>query len=299
MRLASPAAQMLAATLLFTIMGVCVKQASTRYGAGEIVLYRSLLGLVAIAGIMRWQHIPLRSPVPAMHFWRSAVGTVALCMWFYSIGGLPLATAITLNYLSPVWIALFMIGGSVLLGGARAPDTRLVAAVLAGFAGVVMVLRPTLEQDQLWHGLIGLMSGVLAAVAYMQITALGRAGEPSTRVVLYFSLAGIVAGGALTALDGGPHTHTAQGAALLLAIGVLATLAQWLMTLAYAAGTTLSVASLQYLGIVFSVLFGIWLFDDPLNAMSLVGMVLIVAAGIGATGLRAQATPDRASPTDI
>jgi drug/metabolite transporter (DMT)-like permease len=54
----------------------------------------------------------------------------------------------------------------VLLGPLRSngPDYRLVLAVLAGFAGVALILRPTIEQDQLWHGLMGLLSGVLSAV---------------------------------------------------------------------------------------------------------------------------------------
>jgi drug/metabolite transporter (DMT)-like permease len=69
-------------------------------------------------------------------------------------------------------------------------DGRLVLAVMAGFAGVALILRPTIEQDQLWHGLIGLLSGVLAATAYLQVTALGRVGEPGERVVFYFSAAG-------------------------------------------------------------------------------------------------------------
>ena len=101
----------------------------------------------------------------------------------------------TLNYMSSVWMALFLLGGAVLLGAARV-DGRLVATVLAGFAGVALVLRPTLEQQQLWHGLAGLLSGLTAAMAYLQVTALGRAGEPEVRIVFYFSLGGLLAGAA-------------------------------------------------------------------------------------------------------
>jgi S-adenosylmethionine uptake transporter len=64
------------------------------------------------------------------------------------------------------------------------------AAVLLGFVGVALVLRPTITSDQLWHGAAGLLSGLLSATAYLQVTALGRAGEPEVRVVLYFSLGG-------------------------------------------------------------------------------------------------------------
>jgi len=62
------------------------------------------------------------------------------------------------------------------------------ATVLASFAGVVMMLRPTLDQNQLFAGLIGLLSGMGAALAYMQVTALGKIGEPEGRTVFYFSV---------------------------------------------------------------------------------------------------------------
>ena len=292
---------MLAASLLFALMGVCVKFASSQYGAGEIVLYRALVGLVLMTGVLRWRGVTWRTRVPAMHFWRSATGTTAVCLWFYAIGHLPLATAMTLNYMSSVWIALFLIGGAVLLAPDKGPsglDSRLVAAVLVGFAGVAMVLRPTLDQQQLWHGLAGLLSGMLAAMAYLQVTALGGVGEPGERVVLYFSLSGVFAGALLTALSGGPHGHTLQGAGLLLAIGVLATGAQWMMTLAYATGATLGVAALQYLGIAYSFGFGVWLFDDAITPLSLAGMVLIVGAGVAVTLLRGAAPRSTASPTE-
>jgi drug/metabolite transporter (DMT)-like permease len=287
---------MVSASLLFALMGVCVKLASPMYSAGEIVFYRSVLGLVLMAGLMRWRGMPLRTPVPAMHFWRSAGGTTALCLWFYAIGGLPLATAMTLNYMSSVWIALFLIGGAVLVGG-QALDGRLVATVLAGFAGVAMTLRPTIAQDQLWHGLMALLSGMLAATAYLQVSALGRVGEPGERVVLYFSLSGVVAGAGLALLMGGPHAHTARGAALLLATGLLATAAQWMMTRAYGTGATLGIAALQYLGIVFSFGFGVWWFNDPVTPLSLVGMLLIIAAGVAATLLRGAGTADASPPS--
>lgn len=275
---------MVVSSLLFAVMGVCVKFASVQYGAGEMVFYRSLVGALFIFGLTRVRGTSLATALPAMHFWRSATGVIALLMWFYAIGGLPLATAMTLNYMSSVWMALFLIGGAVLVGAVRV-DPRLVAAVLAGFGGVVLVLRPTLEQQQLWAGLAGLLSGVLAALAYLQVTALGRAGEPAERIVFYFSLGGVVLGAIWMLLQGSAR-HDARGLALLLAIGLLATTAQMMMTRAYRIGSTLANACLQYLGIVFAVGFGAWLFDDPLTASALAGMTLIVVAGIAATLLR-------------
>jgi drug/metabolite transporter (DMT)-like permease len=286
---------MLCASLLFAVMGVCVKLASAQYSAGEMVFYRSVVGTLFIFGLTRMRGGTLATPVPSMHFWRSASGVVALVLWFHSIGGLPLATAMTLNYMSSVWMALFLIGGSVLVGSGRV-DGRLIAAVLAGFAGVALVLRPTVDQQQLWHGLTGLLSGMLAATAYLQVTALGRAGEPAERIVFYFSVGGLVVG-ALWMLWQGANAHSARGLALLLAIGLLATVAQMMMTRAYRIGRTLANASLQYLGIVFSFAFGVLLFDDAVTASAVAGIVLIVAAGLYATLLRSRQQPDAsASP---
>jgi S-adenosylmethionine uptake transporter len=297
-----PTLFMMAASALFALMGVCVKLASAHYGAGEIVLYRSIIGLLLMAGVLRARGISWRTQVPGMHFWRATIGTAGLCLWFYAIGVLPLATAMTLNYMSPVWIALFLIGGAVLAGPdernrSAGLDGRLVAAVLAGFAGVAMVLRPTVDQNQLWGGLIGLLSGVVAAMAYLQVTALGRIGEPGERVVFYFSVGGCVAGLGLTAATGGLHAHTARGLGLLLAIGLLATMAQWLLTRAYATGATLGIAALQYLGIVYSFCLGVWLFHDPVTPLALAGMALIIVAGVAATLLsgRARAARDAAA----
>jgi len=291
-------ALMIAASLLFALMGVCVKLASAQYAAGEIVLYRGLVGALIIALLTRWRGGTLRTAIPAMHFWRSLTGVCALCLWFYAIGHLPLATAMTLNYMSSVWMALFLIGGAIALGGSRV-DARLIVTVLVGFVGVACVLQPAIERDQVWGGLAGLLSGVLSAMAYLQVTALGRAGEPEYRVVFYFSLGGLVAGALTTPLTGGLHAHSLRGIALLAAVGLLATAAQLLMTRAYSTGRTLVNASLQYLGIGWSFLFGALWFDDPVTALALMGMALIVVAGIAAASLRRTVNPADPAPTSV
>ena len=274
------------ATLLFATMGVCVKLASAEYPAGEIVLYRSLSGALMMLAFARWKGGTLATRVPSMHFWRSFSGVVSLCLWFYAIGNLPLATAMTLNYMSSVWMALFLLGGAIALGTSRV-DGRLIATVLVGFAGVALILRPTIEEQQLWHGLMGLLSGVIAATAYLQVTALGRIGEPEYRIVFWFSVGGVGAG-ALSLLWTGLHSHSWRGAGLLLAVGVLATLAQLMITRAYSTGRTLVIASLQYLGIAWSFAYGVLLFGDHVTAMAIAGMLLIVAAGLSATLLRSR-----------
>ena len=282
---------MVAATLLFATMGVCVKLASEFYAASEIVMYRGLVGSVMMALLTRRQGIGLKTRLPGMHLWRSISGVTSLCLWFYAISHLPLATAMTLNYMSSVWMALFLLGGAVLMGAQRL-DWRLMASVLLGFVGVALILRPTLDQQQLWYGLAGLLSGMIAAMAYLQVTALGRAGEPELRVVFYFSVGGCVAGAVITAVtEGGLQTHTLWGASLLLAVGVLATTAQVCLTRAYSIGRPLVNACLQYLGIVFSFIYGMLLFKDRLTWHAFFGMLFIICAGLAATLLRSKVAP--------
>src|ERR1700712_1837206 len=102
---------MVLASFLFATMGVCVKLASASYSPGEIMFYRGLTGAVLITVLARSRGVSLATRVPATHFWRSLAGVTAMFMWFYALSNLPIATAMTLNYMSSVWMALFMIGG--------------------------------------------------------------------------------------------------------------------------------------------------------------------------------------------
>src|SRR5262249_15437703 len=89
----------------------------------------------------------------------------------------------------------------------------------------------------------------------------------------------------------GAHAHTLRGLALLLAVGLLATVAQLMMTRAYRLGRPLVNASLQYLGIAVSFAWGVLLFDDPLPLIAVGGILLIICAGLLATRLSVQKAP--------
>lgn len=281
---------MVLASLLFAVMGVCIKYASAHFHSLELVAYRGAIGVVFMWVWCRRAGVTLATPVPAMHLWRGVVGVSSLATWFYAIAHLPLATAMTLNYMSSVWVAAFLIGGTLAMGRVQDLPRQgpMVLAVLCGFVGVVLMLRPTLDQNQLFAGLIGLLSGLGAALAYMQVSALGRVGEPEARTVFYFSVGAALAG-AVGMLFTGVSPWTWPHALWLLPIGVLAALGQLCMTRAYRHGATLVVANLQYSGIVFASLFGVWLFGDLLSPLSWAGMALIIASGVGATALRARA----------
>ena len=287
---AMQASWMILAALFFATMSVCIKYASADFGTFELVFYRGLIGVAFMTGMCRWQGVPLASPVPMMHLWRSVIGVASLSAWFYAIAHLPLATAMTLNYMSGVWVAAFLVGGTLVMGRIQdfSRQGPVVLTVLGGFVGVIMILRPTIEQNQLFAGVVGLLSGIGAALAYIQVAALGRAGEPESRTVFYFSV-----GTAITGLAGslllGFSPWSWPSAVWLLPIGLLAAGGQLCMTLAYSKGATLVVANLQYSGIVFSALYGLLLFGDQIPAMGWAGMALIIASGITATTLRNRA----------
>ena len=142
--------------------------------------------------------------------------------------------------------------------------------------------------------MIGLLSGIGAALAYMQVTALGRLGEPAGRTVFYFAVGSVIAGAVGIAFTGlTPWDRiTWQAAAWLLPIGILASLGQWCMTRAYSHGSTLVVANLQYSGIVFASIYSLLLFGDEIPLIGWLGIVVIVASGVAATVLRSRSIPD-------
>ena len=286
---------MLLGAAFFATMGVCVKFGSAHFNSAELVFYRGVVGFIFLAVIARQQNISLRTQYVGMHVWRSIIGVSSLSAWFYAISKLPLATAMTLNYMSSVWIAAFIVGGSLINwkpneGQSPWSQGPLALTVMAGFAGVIMVLRPTMAQDQIYAGLIGLMSGFCAAFAYMQVTALGRMGEPETRTVFYFAIGTIVAGLAGMVFMG-VSTWEWEHAVWLIPVGIFASLGQLCMTRAYSHGATLVVANLQYSGIVFAALYSLLLFGDDIPLIGWAGMALITMSGMAATLLRARAAP--------
>ncbi len=278
---------MVLASLFFSSMSVCVKFAATHFNTFELVTYRGAIGTLIMAVLCQRKGISLKTPVPRMHIYRSFVGVVSLTAWFYAIAKLPLATAMTLNYMSGVWVAAFLVGSTIWVGSFQNISRQMPVAltVLVGFAGVVMTLRPTFEQNQMLAGLIGVASGMIAAMAYLQVAALGKVGEPVERTVFYFSLGAAVSGG-ISMLFFGTNEWQWPSALWLLPIGILAALGQWCMTQAYTDGATMVVANLQYAGIVFSALFGLFLFGDQIPFIGWAGMFLIVLSGIAATALR-------------
>ena len=276
---------MIAASFLFACMGVCVKFAAATHSAVEITFYRSFISLLMMYPLVRLRGVPLATPHWRWQVTRGIVGFSALFSYFYALTLLPLATAVTLNYTSAIFLALYLaLAGWQMRKG-------MLGALAVGLFGVVLLLRPTFHADQLVGGLIGLGSGVLAGMAYFSVRELGARGEPETRTVFYFSLVSSV-GAALWLAFSEIHPVDFDSGLLLLGVATFATLAQLAMTRAYSRGKTLMSASLAYSTVIFSSLFGMLFWGEVLPASAWAAIALIILSGIAATHF------SRASPVE-
>jgi drug/metabolite transporter (DMT)-like permease len=268
------AAWMLVAGFLFGCMGVFVKLGAAHFSHVELVFYRSFFGLLMVYIILRQQRISVATQHWRSHLLRGISGSVALALFFYCITVLPLATAVTLNYTAPLFLTIF-----TMLVFKDKFHLPLTVAIALGFCGVVLLLHPTLQQDQLLPGLLGLISGFLAGIAYLNVKQLGQIGEPEARTVFYFSLTASIGSGVWMLFDT-VHAITPQGFVILLGLGLSATLAQLAMTRAYRVGKILVVGSMAYSTIIFASLFGMVLWSETLPLTGWMGMALIIAGGV-------------------
>lgn len=265
---------MLVAAFFFACMGALVKLASQKFSSNEVVFYRSLFGLLVIVAITRIGHKPLATPLWRKQIVRSLSGFGSLALFFYAISKLPLAAAVTLNYTAPLFLAML---GIFYLRKDSKPIP--LTAILVGFVGVALLLQPSFSSDDWLAAVLGLISGLLAGIVYLQITQLGRMGEPNWRTVFYFSLTCTVLSGLWMLM----HSFRAvswQDLMLLIALGACATLAQLAMTRAYSNGNPLVAGSLSYTTVVLASLLGIVFWDEQLSLLSWLGIALIVLSGV-------------------
>ncbi len=265
---------MLVAGLLFACMGMLVKYGGAHFSSSELVFYRSFFGLFIVYAMLHRSNVLLSTQHWRSHLWRGLSGTIAMLLFFYCIAVLPLATAVTLNYTSSLFLSALTV--LVLKDKFHAP---LSSALVVGFIGVVLLLHPTLEHDQLLPGMLGLISGLLAGVALLNVRQLGVLGEPGMRVVFYFNLIATLVSGVWMLRDE-LHSLSLHDLPLLIAIGASATFAQLAMTRAYRTGQTLVVGSLAYSTIVFANLFGMLFWNELLSISAWLGIALIIASGM-------------------
>ena len=268
---------MIIATIFFALMGTFVKLGGESFTPTELVFYRSSISLFFIIAIMRWNNVSYSSNYMKLHLTRSSIGFISLLFFFYAINHLPLSTAISLNYTSPLFLGLLM---PLILK--RKVKKWLFLTVTIGFLGVFFILKPTFENQNYFAGLIGLISGLGAAMAYLFVTQLGQLKEPVLRTIFYFTLISTICSGFMM-LFGEIHNTQFEHVLILLGLGVSATIAQIAITKAYHVGNTLGNAGLSYLTIIFATIIGVVWFDEFIDSQTALGILLIIISGIFAS----------------
>lgn len=258
---------MLLATFFFALMNAAVKKLA-HLPATEIALLRSVVSLFAAYVLLRYHRIPLPGNNTRSLFLRGLFGSGSLVLYFITLQHLPLASAVTLQYLSPIFTAIL---GIYLV---REPVKPLQWWFFAlSFAGILIVQGFDSRIEPVYL-LLGIGSAVFAGLAYNTIRQLKLTEHPLI-ITFYFPLVSLpislVANGVQWVMPNGTDW------AVLAFIGLIAQAAQYFMTKSYQTDDLSKVASLKYLGIIYAWAFGFFVFDESFTAMAYVGMILVIA----------------------
>jgi drug/metabolite transporter (DMT)-like permease len=155
---------------------------------------------------------------------------------------------------------------------------RRASAVVVGFLGVLLILRPGVAAIPLLPALAVVFGAICWAMAMIAIRRMGQLGESNVTIVVWFSLGGVLLSGLLTV-----PVWVTPGAfelAALIGVGLSSTLAQLLITDAYRSGEPVVVAPFEYSGILWTSLIGMALFDETPSPTMLAGVAVLVACGL-------------------
>lgn len=266
-------ANILIAVALFAVMDAIVKWLSVYYPVSQLVFFRSLLAFVPLSVMIArdggWRG--LRTSRPGGHVLRSLIGMTSMVLFFWAFAVLPLAEAVAISFSGPLFLTLL----SIPLLGERVGPRRWLA-VLAGFVGVLLIVRPG-------SGLFGLTAliPVGAALGFaLAMICVRRLSitESNTAIVFYFTLT-CTAVSAL-ALPFEWVTPALEHWLPLIAIGLIGGTAQLFMTQAFRLAPASTVAPFEYTAIVFALSFGVLIWNEIPDAWMLVGTAIVIGSGL-------------------
>lgn len=268
---------------VFVGMQTCIKAAGT-LPAGQIVFFRSFFAIFPIIAFLALKGelgTAFATKRPFNHMARGIVGVSAMGLGFFALTRLPLPEAITLSYAQPLLVVVF---SSIFLG--EAIHFYRWSAVAVGLVGVLVISWPELTllssnegiDDQEALGVVAaIIAAAIAAVAILLVRNLVQTERTAT-IVLWFSATASVL--ALFTIPFGWQALSVTQAVLLIASGFCGGLAQILMTAAYRHAEASVVAPFEYTSMILGVIVGYFIFGDVTSTNTLVGGVIVVAAGI-------------------
>ena len=263
---------MVLSAFLFAAMGEAVRMASLHLSNAMVVFFRNALGLLALLPwLVRLGARGLRTHAGPEHLVRGLAGLASMYCYFYAIARIGLSEAILLNYSLPLFMPLI----------ARAwlreqVPPALWRALGLGFLGILLILRPGIGVFRP-AALAALAAAVLAALAQVGVRRLTHT-EPIPRIVFYFALISTVVSSLPLFKVWTSPARTVWP--VLIALGILATLAQLVMTQAYAHAPAAQVGPFIYSAVVFAGLMDWWLWGRVPDLPFVAGATFVVAAGI-------------------
>lgn len=271
----------IAAAAAFAVTGALVKACVPLVGTSMTVFARNVVALLTLlpwalqVGRSGWQTQRLSA-----HLWRAGLGLSAMYCFFYTLGRLPLAEAMLLNYSAPLFVPFV-----AWLWIAERPGRTAIIAALLGFFGVALIVRPDTGGFADPAAMVGAVSGVLAAGAFIGIRRMADS-EPTTRIVFHFSALSTL--GSVLPLPWTWQSPDSTTLAMLLCCGFSATIGQLLLTRAYASAPAASVAPFSYVNVIFAAMIGWLLWREQPSLSAFGGAALIVASCIvlGVAGQR-------------
>jgi drug/metabolite transporter (DMT)-like permease len=257
---------MFLSTLAFSLANVFVKQVS-HIPAMEVVFFRTTVASAfCIIGLYR-ANADWRGSHRGLLLLRGLFGTTALFLFFITLQNIPLASAMTIQYLSPIFtsiIAIFILSESV-----RSMQWVFYAVA---FSGVLLIQQIDTRVSPFFL-VIGIISAFCSGVAYNLVRSLRGREHPLT-VVLHFQLVGVVAG--FISLFFEWRTPVGWDWLHLFLIGVFSQLGQIFLTSALQKERVAGVAIINYSGLIYALLIGSLVFGETQTAESLAGMLLVV-----------------------
>lgn len=257
---------MLWATFWFALMNLLIKMLA-HLPTMELVFFRCGIATIISFIVLHRAGVDWTGSNRRLLFLRGLFGNIALFTFFYTLQRMPLGTAVTIQYLSPVFTSVFAI---FLLREPVRPVQWLF--FLVSLAGVVLVRGWGDGISWVLVG-IGVVSAVFSALAYNMVRTLREKEHPLV-VVLHFQLLGAVAGGVTTVFN----WEMPQGAdwLLLLLVGVFTHLGQENLTRSLQSENIARVSILNYLGVGYAICFGVLFFHETYRLIQLAGMLMVV-----------------------
>lgn len=282
--------------LAFTIMAASLKLVSARYPTGELVFFRSAFAIVPLLIWRGWRGDlvdSIRTHHIGGHLMRGIMGSCAMFSGFIALSYLPLHDAIAIGYAAPLIVVV--LAAVLLKETVRAYRW---AAVVVGFAGVLIMLSPHLGVGLAPgispHPGVGFAPGIMpagaavgalfalfgafcSAGAAIQVRRL-TSSEKTGAIVLYFSLLTTLLG--LSTVVLGWRMPAGLDAVLLVSIGILGGIGQILMTQSYRYADTSIIAPYEYTTMIWAFLIGWFAFGQAPQQAVVAGAMIVAAAGL-------------------